>query len=159
MKKVSTEEQYAGLTISASNIVSDSIHRDSTNLLQVTGTISIPLAAEMGQSWTNKDHSRAHKNLVTGQKSKKIIYSKKGVYSEGKATNLCPELRQSLTEASMEYVPKHKKNMKEWMRWKFETHQRNERTKVETEATNTGEGNVVILYFFTNINRPVYGKQ
>ena len=67
---------------------------------------------------------------------------------EGMATNLCPELRQSLTEASREYAPKHKKNMEKWLRWQFETRQRNEQTKVDTEAAKTREVNVVALYFF-----------
>ena len=44
-------------------------------------------------------------------KSKKTIDSKKGDYLEGMATNLCPELCQSLLAASREYTPKHKKNM------------------------------------------------
>ena len=73
---------------------------------------------------------------------------------EGMATNLCPKLRQSLKESSREYVPKHKKNTEKWLRWQFETRQRNEKTKVETEATRTGEGNVVALYFFYQSNSP-----
>ena len=120
MEKVSAEEQRTGLAISASKSASESLHRASTDLLQVFGTISIPHAMEMGQSRTNNDHGRAHKNLVTGQKYKKMIDSKKGAYSEGTATNLCP-LRQYLMAASREYAPKHNKNMEKWMRWKFET--------------------------------------
>ena len=88
-----------------------------------------------------------------------MINSKKGVYSEVTATNLYPELRQSLMAASREYVLKHKKNMEKWMRWQFETRQRNEHTKVETESEKTREGNVVALYFLTNPTRPVYGIQ
>ena len=132
MKKVLAEEWRAGLEISASNRVSESLHGASTDLLQVFGTISIPHAAVMGQSCTNNDHGRSKNNIVTSRKSKKTIDSKKGAYSEGTDTNLCPELRQSLTVASREYAPKHKKNMDKWMRWQFETRQRNEQTKVET---------------------------
>ena len=121
MKKVSTEERRAGLKISTSNSVSESLHGASTDLLQVFGTIRIQHAAAMGQSWTNNNHVCAHKNLVTGKNNKKTIESNKGAYSEGNATNLCPELRQSLTAASREYAPKHKKNMEKWMRWKFDT--------------------------------------
>ena len=111
MKKVSVEEQRAGLAISASNSVYESLHRASTNLLQVFGTIRIPHAAAMGQSRTNNNHGHSHKNLVTGRKTKKTIDSKEGDYSEGTATHLCPELHQSLTVTSREYAPKHKKNM------------------------------------------------
>ena len=57
---------------------------------------------------------------------------------EGTATNVCPDLRQSLTAASREYASKHKKNTEKWLRWKLETRQRNEQTKVETEAAKTG---------------------
>ena len=105
------EERHAGLAISASNIVSESLHGASTNFLQVFGTISIPHAVAMVQSRTNNDHSRAHNNFVTGQKSKKNIDSKKEGYLERKAKNLCPELRQYLTAASRKYVTKHEKNM------------------------------------------------
>ena len=80
-----------------------------------------------------------------------MINSKKGVYSEVTATNLYPELRQSLMAASREYVLKHKKNMEKWMRWQFETRQRNQQTKVETEAAKNGEVNVVALYFLTSL--------
>ena len=124
MNNVSVEERRAGLAISASNSVYEIFHRASTNLLQVFRTISIPHAAAMVQSQTNKNHGRAHKNLVTGRKSKNTIDSKKGAYSEGTATNLCPELRQSLMAASRKYAPKHKKNVEKWMRWKFEIRQR-----------------------------------
>ena len=44
------------------------------------------------------------------------------------------------------------------MRWKFETRQRNEQTKVETEAANTGEGNVIALYFIIQSNSPCLWK-
>ena len=64
----------------------------------------------------------------------KTIDSKKESYSEGTPTNLCPEIHQSLAAASREYVPKHKKNMEKWMYWKFEAQQRNEKTKLRTEA-------------------------
>ena len=131
-KKVLAEEQRASPAIYASNNVSEILHRASTDLLQIFGTISIPHAAVMGQSQTNNDHSRVQNNLVTGQNSKKIIDSKKGAYSEGTTTSLCPELRQSLTSASREYTPKHKKNMDKWMRWQLNTQQRNEHTKVDT---------------------------
>ena len=89
-------------------------------MLQVFGAISIPHAAEMGQSQTNNDHGHAQNNLVTGQKSNKTIDSKKGGYLEGTATNVCPDLHQSLTSAYREYTPKHKNNMEKWLRWKFE---------------------------------------
>ena len=85
--------------------MSDILHRASTDLLQVFRAISTPHAAEMGQSWTNNYHIRADNNLVTVRKFKKTIDSKKGAYSEGTATNLCPELYQSLTAASREYAP------------------------------------------------------
>ena len=153
------EERRAGLAISASNSVYEIFHRASTDLLQVFETISIPNAAAVGQSWTNNDHGRAHKKFVTGRKSKKTIDSKKGDYSKGTAKNLCPDLRKSLTEASRECAPKHKKNMEKWMRWQFETRQRNQQTKVETEAVKTGESNVVALYFLTNLTHLVYGRQ
>ena len=52
---------------------------------------------------------------------------------EGTSTIFCLELCQSLTAASREYAPKHKKNTKKWMFWKFETRQRNEQTNVDTE--------------------------
>ena len=68
MKKVSVEERCAVLVISASNSVSESLHGASTDLLQVFVTISIPYAAAMGKSRTNKYHVSAHNNLVTGQK-------------------------------------------------------------------------------------------
>ena len=87
-----------------------------------------------------------------------MIDSNKGGYSEVTATMFCPELRQSLTEVSRECTPKHKKNMEKWLRYQFKTKQRNEQTKVETEAANTGEGNVVALYFLTNLTHPVYGR-
>ena len=76
MKKVLAEERRADLVITTSNRVSESLQVVSTNFLQVFGIISIPHAAEMGQSWTKNDHGRAHKNLVTGRKSKKKIDSK-----------------------------------------------------------------------------------
>ena len=110
-KKLLTEERRAILAIFASNTMSESLHGASTDLLPVFGSISIPHAAAMGQSLTNNNHGCAHKNLVTGQKSKKKIDSKKGAYLEGTATNLCSELRQSLTTASREYARKHNKNM------------------------------------------------
>ena len=66
MQKVSMEEKHAGLAISASDIVSERLHGTSTDLLQVFGTINIPHAATMGQSRTNNNHDRSHKNLVTG---------------------------------------------------------------------------------------------
>ena len=69
----------------------------------------------------------------------------------GTATNLCPDLRQSLTEKSREYAPNHKKNIEKWLRWQFETCQRNEQKKVDTEATKNGDRNVVTLYFFLPI--------
>ena len=138
--------------------MSESLHGDSTNFLQFFGTISIPHAVEMGQSRTNNYHGRAQKNLVTGQKSKNMIDSKKGAYSEGTAKNLCLELRQSLTEASRELAPNHKKNMEKWLRWQFETRQKNEQTQVETEAAKTGEGNVVALYFFHQSNSARFWK-
>ena len=141
MKKVSAEERHVGFAISASNSVSEILHGASTNLLQVFRTISIPHVAEMGQPRTNNDHGCAHKHFVTGQKPKKNIDSKKGAYSEGTATIFFPELRQSLTAASREYTLKHKKNMEKWLHWKFEKRQRNEQTKVETEAEYNGEGN------------------
>ena len=134
--------------------MSESLHGYSTDLLQVFRTISIPHAAAMGQSRTINNHGRSHKNLVTGLKSKKKIDSKKGAYSKGTGTNLCPELRQSLTAASSEYAQKHKKNTEKWLRWQFKTRQRNEQTKVETESENTGEGNVVALYIFDQSNSP-----
>ena len=99
----------------------------------------------MGQSRTKNDYGRAHNNLVTIRKSKKKIDSKKGAYLEGTATNLCPELCQSLAASSREYAPKHKKNVEKWMRWQFDTRQKNEQTKVDTEAAKTGEGNVIAL--------------
>ena len=83
-----------------SNSVRESLHGASTNLMQVFGAISVPHAVAMGQSRTNNDHGHAHKNLVTGRKSKKTIDSKKRDYLEGMATNLFPELLQSLTVAS-----------------------------------------------------------
>ena len=154
MKKVSLEEQRAGLVIHASNIVSESLHGSSTAFLQVFGTISIPHVAAMVQSRNDNDHGRAPNNFVTGRMSKKTIESKKGDYSECTATISPPELRQSLMAASREYLPKHKKNTEKWMLWQFETRQRNEQTKVETEAAKTGEGNVVALYFFDQSNSP-----
>ena len=75
MKKVSEEEQRAGLAISTSNTVSVSLHGTSTDLMQVFGTISIPHATAMGQTRTNNDHGHSHKNLATDQKSKKKIDS------------------------------------------------------------------------------------
>ena len=106
------------------------------------------------QSRTNNNHSCAYNTLIIGQKSKKKIDSKKGAYLEGTASHLCPELRQSLSAASMEYAPKHKNNMEKWMRWKFKTQQRNEQTKVDTESEKTREVNVVALYFFYQSNFP-----
>ena len=128
-------------------------------MMQVFGTISIPHAAAMGQSRTNNNHGRSHKNLVTGRNYKKKIDSKKGAYSEGTATNLRPELRQYLTAASREYAPNHKNNMDKWLRWQFDTRQINEQTNFDTESAKTGEGNVVALFFFTNLTHPVYGRQ
>ena len=125
MKKVSSEGQCAGLAIHASNRVSESLHGASTDFLQVFGTISIPHAASIDQSRTNNNHGRSHKNLVKGQKYKKTIDSNKGACLEGTATFFPPELCQSLTAASREYAPKHKKNMEKWLRWQFETRQRN----------------------------------
>ena len=139
------EEHRAGLAISASNIVSESLHRASTDLLQVFETISIPNAAAVGQSWTNNDHGCAHNNLVTDRNSKKTIYSKKGACLEVTAKHLYPKLCQSLTEASRDYAPKHKNNVEKWMCWKFEKRQRIEDTKVDTEAAKNGEGNVFSL--------------
>ena len=115
MKKVSLEEQRAGLVIHASNSVSESLHGASTAFLQVFGTISIPHAASIDQSHTNNDHGRAHKNLVKGRKYKKTIDSNKGAYLEGMATFFCPELCQSLTAASKEYATKHNNNMYKWL--------------------------------------------
>ena len=86
MKKVSSEQQRASLTTPASNSVSESLHKASTDFLQVLGTISIPHAASMGRSRTSNDHGHAHKNLVKGRKSKRTIDSKKGAYLEGMAT-------------------------------------------------------------------------
>ena len=111
MKKVSAEEQRAGLAISASNSVSERLHGASTDFLQVFGTISIPHTAATGHSRTNNCHGRVHNNLVTGLNFKNTIDSKKGAYSEGTATIFCPELRQSMTSASREYAPNPKKNM------------------------------------------------
>ena len=159
MKKVSAEERRAGLTISKSNNVSEILHGASTNLLQVFRTISIQHAAAMGQSRTNNNQSLAHKILVTGRKSKKTIDSKKGAYLEGTATNLCPELHQSLGASSKKYALKNKKNMEKWLRWQFDTRQRNKQKKVETEVEKTGEGNVVVCIFLTNITPPCYGRQ
>ena len=111
MKKISSEEQRAGLAIHASNSVSKSLHGASTDFLQVFGTISIPHAASVDQSHTNNYHGRSHNNLVKGRKYKKTIDSNKGAYLEGTATFFCPELCQSLTAASSEYAPKHKNTM------------------------------------------------
>ena len=152
------EERRAGIAISASNIVSESIHASSINLLQFFGTIRTTHAVAMGQSHTNSNDSRAHNNLVTIRKSKKTIESKKGAYLEGTSTNFCSELRQSLEAASMEYSPKHKKNMEKWLRWKLETRKKNEHTNIETEAAKTGEGNVVALYFFDQYKSPQLWK-
>ena len=121
MKKVSAEERRAGLAISSSNSVSESLHGSSTDLLQVFGTISTQHASVMGQSQTNNKHNGDHNNLVTGQNSKKTIDSNKGAYSEGMVTNLCPEICQSLTAASRKYAPKHKKNMEKLIRWQLDT--------------------------------------
>ena len=111
MKKVLEEERRVGLAIYASNSVSERLHGASTDFLQVFGTTSIPHAAAIGQSRNNNDSGRAHKNLVIGQNSKKNIDSKKGAYSEGPATIVFPELRQSLAAESREYALKHKKKM------------------------------------------------
>ena len=80
MKKVPSEDLRAGLAISASNIFSESLHRASTDFLQVFGTISIPHVAAMVQSRNDNDHGRAPNNFVTGRMSKKTIESKKGAY-------------------------------------------------------------------------------
>ena len=66
MKKVSTKERRDGLTLFASNSVSEILHGALTDFLQVSETISIPHAAAMGQSSTNNDHVHDHKKLVTG---------------------------------------------------------------------------------------------
>ena len=154
MKKVSAKERRAGLSMAASNSVSESLHGASTDLLQVFGTISIPNAAAIGQSRTNNDHGRAHKKMVTGRQPKTAIESRKGAYSEGMATLLCPKLRQSLTVASKEKAAEHKKEQERWMKFQFETRQRKEQMKVEDVAEKDGEGNVVALYFHEQANSP-----
>ena len=153
MKKLSAEEERAGLAISTSNSVSESLHGASTYLLQVFGTISVPHTAAMGQSHTNNNHSRAHNNLVTGQTSKKTIYSKKGACLEVTAKHFYPELCQSLTAASREYTPKHKKNMEKCLRWQFEARQRNEQTKVEMESAKL-EREMLLICIFYQSNSP-----
>ena len=70
IRKVSRAERNATLNLSASNSVSESLHGALTGVLIAFGTIIIPNAAGLGQSQTNNDHGRGHKNLVSGHKSK-----------------------------------------------------------------------------------------
>ena len=60
--KGSRAEMNASLSLSASNIVSKSLHGASTDVLIAFGTISIPNTVRLGQSRTNNDHGRGHKN-------------------------------------------------------------------------------------------------
>ena len=124
IKKISRAERNASLNVSASNSVSESLHGASTGVLIVFGTISIPNAAGLGQSRTNTDHGRSHKNLVSGCKQKTPGESRTGAYADGSATNLDPLLRQSLTKVSQTRAEQHTNEIKGWMEFQYETHQR-----------------------------------
>ena len=150
IKKVSRAERNTGLNVFASNIVSESLHGASTNVLVAFGTIIIPNVAGIGQLRTNNDHGRSHKNIVSGRKAKTASESRNGAYVDDAATLLDLQLCRSLTATSRDRADQHKKEMKGWTQFQFGTRQRKEQVKMDEALMTNRDQDIVSLYFLSS---------
>ena len=164
LAEISEEQRVAGFGVDASNSVSESVHAASTDMLVVFGTIRTQYCAAIGQTRSNNDFGRAHKNLVQGQKktSTKTKIVSTGANTVGAFHKLSPNAQKSLIRFSKEHAKAQKQRVDGYLREQFQTRMEKAmvgRRRNLTEAMETYIDALFCLMLYYSLRRWRSGSQ
>jgi len=144
------DELKAGVGVDASNSVSESLHLSSMLGIEHYGTICIDHSAAEGQTRSNNDFGRGHRDLVTGKRTK----NKVGYITIGSFHELPPELKESLIQWAREYARRNKQDFDLWLNRQKALRRKKEVEKLEKEYADATEDYIVAIYFFEQYSSP-----